>query len=151
MSHFISLDGTHGFWVGHTFYSSWLRCLAHHVELDGEEDSFEARIVLRWLYATKFEWGIRDFALDRLPEIAAIPRGKEIMRAAVISLRETLTRMPDPFHNDVLALIQPGDWSYGAVPQNEWRAMCSAFLDLIDGRITNKVGDGVDVLGKYDS
>ena len=119
MGHFVSLDGSHGFWVGHSFYSTWLRCLAHHIALDGEDDSLEGKIVLRWLYATQSDWGIRDFGLDRLREIAAAPRGKEIMRAAVTSFREALARMPDPFQNDVLALIEPGDWKFGAVPQTE--------------------------------
>lgn len=149
MGHFVSLDGSHGFWVGHSFYSTWLRCLAHHIALDGEDDSLEGKIVLRWLYATQSDWGIRDFGLDRLREIAAAPRGKEIMRAAVTSFREALARMPDPFQNDVLALIEPGDWKFGAVPQTEWLALCAAFLDLIDGKVTNKVGDRIDVLEQY--
>ena len=148
MARFVTLDGEHGFWVRNSFFDVWLAVLALHIERTEQNDSPEAKIAHKWLFAAKH--GLAELYLAMEDLFSTEGKELEVARSAVASLRDALNRLPDHVHTDAFALLGFGtDWSFGSVPKREWLGLTAAFADLLEGKISAKAGDKMDVVGEY--
>ena len=131
--------GEHGFWMRDEMLELTLLLLSLHLPepLPGEVDPVAIAIRNRWLLHSHGFSGAISAGVD---EYVAIANGREVMLAAIASLRRALQSAPSQLDGRTLKLLgRERDW--GDVETAALLEVARAFEDLIEGRITQSVTD----------
>jgi hypothetical protein len=99
--------GEHGFWVADGLLCPWLRMLALNLREPMRDDSAETVSLIksvrdRFLFVSKGY--CMGWAPIKLEETFATPEGKEVVRAAIITLLDFLSRAPETLPRNALDL-----------------------------------------------
>jgi hypothetical protein len=103
----------------------------------------------QWLVASIGDFG--GFVPVKLEEALSTDEGKTLVRAATVSLLDALSQAPSVIHRNILDLLLDSSivWrGYGF--DIETRCLIdvgNAFLNLLDGKINSKAGDGAPMPG----
>ena len=146
MSRFITCDDEHGFWISNGLHDLWMMLLSLHMSRRLEWYAIESRIANQWLFGAKYNVTGCDW--DHLPQFLAEPGGREVISEALQHFREALSKMPETISADTFGLMGFG-YDIGPIERNVLAAMAAAFDDLLNGRISAKAGDRVDIFGQY--
>jgi len=133
--------GDKGFWINDSLLELWLRLLSLHIEdpndLDStDEQSLKTEIRSNWLLQSRgYFTGCVSVDLDNYIKSS---EGIKIIKDAISSLMEALSRSPDMLSGELINLLGI-DGSYRHDIET-WRLMevGYAFIDLIDGKLHNK-------------
>ena len=128
-----------GFWMLDSVLELWLRLLALHIEDPMEPGSVASKIRDQWLLASRGSYnGCIPICLD---EDIATEDGKQIVRAAILSLLKALVQSPLTLGKDTLNLLGI-DGNIGRdIETMRLIEVGRAFLELIDGKITSTARD----------
>jgi hypothetical protein len=128
-----------GFWMRDAMLELWLRFLALHIEDPATPGTLATTIRDRWLLASRgYFTGCVPVALD---EAVATDEGRELVRNAVQSLLESLSKGPSHLSAGTLNLMGfSGGPFIGDIEARRLVEAGRAFLDLLDGKITDGPG-----------
>ena len=132
--------GDAGFWMRDGILELWLRLLALHVEDPVESGTVATKIRDQWLLASR---GFFNGCVpDGLAEAVSTAEGLALVRAAIQSLLQALTKAPGHLGKEVLNLMgfSGGEFT-SAVETRRLVEVGHAFLDLLDGKITTDASD----------
>jgi hypothetical protein len=148
-SSFVSIDGEHGFWMGDSELSLFLRLLALHIpEPDNNDSPAKHSIVKRirdqWLLASKIDFG--GCVPDGLDDAFATDDGRAAVIAATDSLMNALKGVAHVIDRDALNLLgmEGGPWHHH-FPTSSLIKTAHAFHDLYAGRVRTTASDSTFV------
>jgi hypothetical protein len=125
-----------GFWTNDSVLEVWLRFLALHVVEPTESCTLAAKIRDQWLLASRgyFHGSIPN----GIEEAIATQQGETIVRDAIHSLLNALKTAPSKLSKDTLNIMGMADGMF-CDDLSTWRLreVGNAFLDLLDGKITD--------------
>jgi len=137
---FVSVDGSHGFWMRDDILELWLRLLSLHVLEPGNTDPASTHAATKrirdgWLRASKGWFG--GMVPHQLEEAVAEPEGRRIIKGAISSLVGALSRGSAMIDRNTLNLLGIEKKQFKSdVDRKRLIAVGAAFLDLLDGKIT---------------
>jgi hypothetical protein len=130
-----------GFWMRDGLLEVWLRLLSLHVEvpvINGAviRESLATSIRDQWLLASGGHFiGCIPHGLE---EAASTPEGKAIIRTAVLSLLEALSKTGDWIAKDTLNLMGIEGEFEADLKISDFIGIGRTFLDLLDGKFDQK-------------
>jgi hypothetical protein len=129
-----------GFWMQDDLLELWLRLLALHLEDPSEPGSFARPIRDQWLLASRGYFG--GWVPHGLEEAISTSEGKDLVRAAVVSLLAALESAPKFIEKDAFNLMGfTGKEFKGDIETRKLLEIGDAFLDLLDGKITTNASN----------
>ena len=123
-----------GFWMRDGMLELWLRFLSLHIKEPTGSDSLEATIRDNWLLASRGYFN--GCVPHRLDEAVSTEEGEGIVRDAIQSLLEALKKGPSHVSSGTLNLMGFSGFFHGDIETQRLINIGDAFLDLIDGKIT---------------
>jgi hypothetical protein len=137
---FVSADNEHGFWMHDTTHELWLFILANRLPTTFDPASKAAAMRTQWIDASKIHAG--GIVFDDLSEFASDIEGRSLIREAVQSLRETLTKAPERIDPTALLLFHEEFAFGGPLLRSRLLETADAWLKLLDAQVTTKAKDG---------
>ena len=125
-----------GFWMRDEMLELWLRLLALHLPepTDAGENSATPEIRNKWLLASR---GYFNGCVPHDMEFAcSTPERMQVVRTAVKSLMASIDKSELALSADTLNLLGNDGYKYRDLERDRLRDIGLAFIDLLDGRIT---------------
>ena len=139
----------HGFWMSDAMLELWLRLLALHLPEPTGDGEHQASLTIRnkWLLAS------RGYFMGCIPHgmngLSATEAGRAVVRLAIASLLDTLQTSENPLDADTLNLLGIAGTFTKPIERQWLREIGWAFLDLLDGKITDTAASADIMPGSF--